>query len=447
MTSQGEKKEVSLARLMRFLYAVHDYGVENVRLETYLKNHPPPLSEESFQEALKILTETESFILRFNKEKYLRDGLLRLGSPEGRYDYSFHTTERLSRKYRYVDRRRVLAGIFHKIVGREKNHARRHELVLNFLAKGIFQARTQPLTRNKAMIYDPVILLELHNMRCGNINRIACDLFSSVGYKTRVVQLFGHVISEIYYDSAWHYFDADTVLNSNSTARINGVIPDTKTLSKNPHLLDLKDFYVDVQFDRVTKWDVRRNYPCGVFVFLKSQDASPLYYVKTATPLQELNEYYGWNYYTTEKAGDIAFSYTSRRFPFWQPSLPFVDRITVERGKVSLDCRSVDLDKDLLGYRLFIGTRSRGWEYSRYFCGEGVKKHVRPVPILDPVSYDRINRMPPSDVALVASPDGKFGIDLPRGTYFMTVMAYDRHGEEIGKSWYMPSNEIMVSVP
>ena len=446
LTGLFEKKDESLARFIRYLYAAHDYGVENVKLQEYLKKHPSPLSDESFREALKILTETELYIRQFDKKKYIEDGLKRITSPEGRYDYIPQQIENLFRKYRYVDRRRVLAGIFHKIVGEEKDHTRRHELVLDFLAKGIFHSlETQPLNRDGSMVYDPIVLLEFHSMMCGNINRIACDLFSCIGYKARAVQLSGHVIGEIYYDSTWHYFDADTVLNANSIVKINGVIPDTKTLSKNPHLLDKNDIYQESYFNHSMAWSPF--YP-GVYVFRFKSGEYPLYYVKTATPIQELNEYYGWNYYSTVKAEDIAISSTTEPCPSFQPSLTFVDNISLCPGKVSLSCRAIDNDSDLLGYRLFISTQSRGWDYNRYFCGEDVKKYIRPRPELDPAAYDRINRMPSSEVALVESDaKGKFDLSLPRGTYFMTIMAFDRHGEKIGKRWYTPSNELVISVP
>lgn len=49
-------------------------------------------------------------------------------------------------------------------------------------------------------------------MKCGQVNRILCDLINSVEATAHVVQLNGHVISEFYYDYDWHCFDADVFL-------------------------------------------------------------------------------------------------------------------------------------------------------------------------------------------------------------------------------------------
>lgn len=55
-------------------------------------------------------------------------------------------------------------------------------------------------------------MLEIKAMKCGQVNRILCDLINSVEATAHVVQLNGHVISEFYYDYDWHCFDADVFL-------------------------------------------------------------------------------------------------------------------------------------------------------------------------------------------------------------------------------------------
>jgi hypothetical protein len=65
----------------------------------------------------------------------------------------------------------------------------------------------KPMHEDKTMVMDPLILLKLNEMRYSQVDRVAVDLFEAVGYQARVVQLGGHVIAEIFYESDWHYFD------------------------------------------------------------------------------------------------------------------------------------------------------------------------------------------------------------------------------------------------
>ena len=60
---------------------------------------------------------------------------------------------------------------------------------------------------DKSIVKDPLVLLELGEMRCGHVAGLAVDLFDAMGYEGRLVQLSCHVIAEIKYDGRWHYFD------------------------------------------------------------------------------------------------------------------------------------------------------------------------------------------------------------------------------------------------
>ena len=459
----SEPRDSILRRFAEKLYTANDPCVKNVRFEALLadfcfrrdqrlqyrlarrkkikRKHILEMKDREYQEALDFLVDTELYIAKFDKDKYCQEGLGRLTSPPGTHDYSYAAVEELFRKHRFVDRRRALSGIFFKIVGDEKDHTRRHELVLDFLAQGVLHGLEQPLNREKALVYDPIVLLDLHNMRCGNINRIACDLFSSVGYKTRVVQLFNHVISEIYYDSSWHYFDADTVLNANGIVKIVGKIPDTKTLSENPHLWDKKDFY----FDSVFRSHSRSlggafAYQCHIFRFPPGK--YPAYYIKTATPVEEFSVEYGWNYYIMKKADDITCSPAGPIL--YRPSAPFLEKLSVQGGKITISCRSKNYNNDLQGYKLFVSKKSRGWEYLFHFCDEAVKPYIHPISVFTAAHYKSMGEPLPSEILQLKSADGHFSFDLPPGIYYITCKAYGRHGGE--DSWTLPSNEIQVRI-
>ena len=96
----------------------------------------------------------------------------------------------------------------------------------------------QPMYPNGTMVSDPLVLLQLGEMRCGQVARLAVDLFSAAGYQARVVQLGGHVIAEVYYGKNWHYFDADMFGGGQTVFNPDGSIPSVVQLSQSPYLID-----------------------------------------------------------------------------------------------------------------------------------------------------------------------------------------------------------------
>lgn len=124
-------------------------------------------------------------------------------------DYDFDRLSEYEEKYCGIDRKRALAGIFYKVCDGELSDTERHKKIWAFCSKVSYHSYLQPVAEDGQALYDPILLLELHEMKCGQVARLGCDLLSAVGYKTRLVQLGGHVIAEVYYDSSWHYIDAD----------------------------------------------------------------------------------------------------------------------------------------------------------------------------------------------------------------------------------------------
>ena len=82
-----------------------------------------------------------------------------------------------------------------------------------------------PVYPNGQMVEDPLVLLQLGEMQCGQMASLAVDLFAAAGYQGRLVQLGGHVIAEIYYGQNWHYFDADLFGNGETVFNPDGSIP------------------------------------------------------------------------------------------------------------------------------------------------------------------------------------------------------------------------------
>ena len=125
-----------------------------------------------------------------------------------------------------MDRIEFLQCLFSWLTKRCTNDKDRHLAVLNFLSRvSIHNPFATPKYDDEIFVTDPIVLLEIGLMQCGQVNRIGHDIFASVGYKTRLVNLKNHTISEIFYNDNWHYFDADTI--SNGLCILN---PDTEEI-------------------------------------------------------------------------------------------------------------------------------------------------------------------------------------------------------------------------
>lgn len=405
------------------------------------------ISDDELKKAIGILVDTEKYINNFDVNEYIQIGIdyqneiFQVSLAEEESDaYNIDVIDSLFEKYENVDRKRALAGIFNKIVGEETNNTKRHEKVLDFLAKGILHnPKRQPLTREGDMMFDPIVLLELHDMRCGNTNRIGCDLFSSVGYETRVVQLYHHQIGEIYYDGQWHYFDADTILNSDDIVKINGIIPSINELSNQPYLIDKVNFcYDEIIYNTKLGWEGQWIYPSYVFTDTTGDD--PVYYCKNATDIESLNDFYGWNYYDTVSNDglNILDSY------FCQPGIPYIDTVAINDNICHIEYTVEDYDNDLMGYVIYVSNKSREWEYLYQYCTNDVKKYI--LNQYMPAQYDNINKLPPSDVLIDTTVNNYCDLHLSSGTYYVSIMGFDQHGLDIGKRWYKPSNELVIKI-
>ncbi len=59
-------------------------------------------------------------------------------------------------------------------------------------------------------VLDPVLFFNSYGVTyCSMIAQMNCSIWESRGLKHRVVDLSGHVVSEVFYDGAWHMFDND----------------------------------------------------------------------------------------------------------------------------------------------------------------------------------------------------------------------------------------------
>jgi hypothetical protein len=394
---------------------------------------------------------TQEFIKNLDISKYERNGSdftnpayspLRLGIPMDKldivYDYDFDRLKKVESELEGVDRKVVLQHIFSVVTEGKKTNTEKHKAILKFLHKSsLHNALLQPMYPDKRMVTDPLVLLELAEMRCGHVARIAVDLFESVGYKARLVQLGAHVIAEIYYDDNWHMFDGDFLGNGETPLDPNGNIPSVVSMSLN-------NIYNIDAVAQEHKGD--GNYYLSYYYYNKDayRGYGPMFYIKTAKDNEKLNKFYGWNYYITENDKERKLYDFS---PLRQPGAPKIKKVKlVDNLNIHVEWYpSKDDDNDLLGYRVYVSENSRGWNYSGFSGSESSKNFWSSEQGWKPEMYENLFRQPPHEIALLKTRDNFITIAAEKGkTYFITIMPYDKHGESVGKKLYFMSNEIRI---
>lgn len=385
---------------------------------------------------------------------------LRLKKPLNKidvvYDYDFPLLERTFRALRGVDRGQALGKIFGRVTRGAGTGTEKHLAVLRFLQEASYHnAWIQPMHPDRQAVFDPLVLLELNEMRCGQVSRVAVDLFEAAGYRGRVAQVGGHVLAEVYYDGDWHYFDGDVFDAGGVIRDADGSIPSIAELSRHPERLDRAAHYIGFN-PQTAVWAARPGrparsspYPSSYYFGRKAYGSlRPAFYVKSATAAAaQASRFYGWNWWTTVPNTAIKLADMPIRS---QPGAPLWRSVKVQRrddGRVTVDLawrRAVDRDGDVVEYRVFVGRRSRGWQLDRLVSDRSVAAYVRGLG-WRPAEYSALGRPLPADVGRFRTPGTQLRIALPRGgTYYVSVTAADRYGISIGKRIFFASEELTI---
>jgi hypothetical protein len=419
--------------------------------------------DKSANEDLK----TKEYITNLDISKFERNGSdyanpkydpLRLGKPMKQidrvYDYDFEYIARTEKYLEGIDRKRVLKHIFETITNGARTNTEKHLRILKFLNKSSYHNDIQPMYNDGHAVFDPLVLLELSEMRCGQVNRIAVDLFASAGIKGRLVQVGHHVLAEVFYDRSWHYFDAGLFGNDETVLNEDGSIPSFVELSKTPYLIDSLAHYFESPLSpfRVTLKRSGFDYYPSYFYFGKASytEGTVVYYEKTATEDQEGNKLYGWNFHKTIDDNEREL-YDMKKF--YQPGAVTFKHIHVNPHK---DNRSIlylewsaaqDSDNDLLGYKAYVSENSRNWSYNEFSGPKKLRKFWSNANGWKPEMYERLFKEPPHEIAFIKTDQTYIDIPLDKTkTYYITVMPYDAHGESVGKVLYRMSEEIKVTI-
>jgi len=358
------------------------------------------------------------------------------------YDYDFARLKQVSYRLEKVDRRAALKAIFDKVTAWSRTDTERHLAILKFLHKTAFQTWIQPMYEDRSAVYDPIVLLELSEMRCGTVARIGVDMFEAAGYPGRIVQAVSHQSAEIFYDNDWHLFEAD-LAGGGQSIMIDGRILSIAELSRNPYLIDAVPTHFEIL---VAPHPYKRSltYP-SYFFFSKEayRGMEPSVYYKDATPEQMATDrWYGWMLYRTNKDESRKLSVIPRKY---EPDPPKLTKVRIIGGRARISWKqALDADGDLLGYRVYISKYSRGWNYQEFSGKEEIRRYWRGG--WKPGMYDAMFREPPSDAGLITTSKTSVEFDLPAGeTRFITVMPFDKHGESVGRKLYNMSEELTLT--
>lgn len=405
-------------------------------------------------------TATPAYLARLDVARFERNGtrytdpdlspyriLPTLTERDVTYHYDFARLAAVEDRLRGVHRRTALRAIFDRVTAGAATPTDRHLAVLRFLHKASFHNRIQPMQPDGRSVFDPLVLLELGEMRCGHVNRVAADLFRAKGMPARLVQVAFHVLAEVYYDDTWHYFDADIFGNGEAVRLADGRIPSMAELARHPESIDALASYREPDHTNAVPTD-GKFYPSWYYFAAPAYAASgvaPGYIEKRATEAQEDGSpMYGWEYDAVVPDPDRPL--TADRAPRVTPAPPV---LTAVRCTPDGAGRRLTLawhpSARAAGYRVFVGRESRGWNYDGPSLPAELMRFKSRPGRWRPEMYPARFRLPPADVARVDTPEPGVSLWLPpQVPVYVTVMPYDAYGESVGRTLYPMTEELLI---
>jgi hypothetical protein len=433
-----------------------------------------------------------------------------IGAPI--YDYS--RLEQVEQTLSKIDRQSVLQRLFDEITRNSKTNVERQTAIIEFGHKSLqhdsyiqplnydlkIRAQTGRFVEDGTDVRDPLVLLELAEGRCGQVNKLIADIWHSLGFRVRLLGVNSHTSGELMYEGQWHYNDAglfgsrEIPLMPVTTGSTIMKVPSFEEMAATPSLVDQLALYVGVYQGNRFPYGVSAEY-ASLWYF---EDLKGNYITiekgAAADARAQGSRDYGWNSFVL---GQITWIKRINTEPHnTQPSPPLINQVasnsTANGGSVTIGWQSsfdnirmqVDsqgkpvltsngavsygwfspdppskLYSDVVGYRVYVATTSRGWNYNVYNGFDSVAANVQPFKasnaIWNPTMYDARYSTPPRDVMTLWAPatatqlgaNELVSIKLPAsGTYYITVMAIDSKGLAIGKNNYLQSEEMKITI-
>ncbi|OLP16499.1 hypothetical protein BST81_21210 [Leptolyngbya sp. 'hensonii'] len=208
--------------------------------------------------------------------------------------------------------------------------------IIAFVQQAIFRDPVaQPLEPQTGALPDPLTILISARGRCGHIAKVLVALFNAVGLDARILQLKKHIAAEVKLTDRWVIVDADAFKHGIIPVNQRGEMLTLEELTEHPYQLD--------RFP-ATGWMLQ---PGSRFTQgIRGEQVNG--YVD-ALPFEQRG--YTSGYYVPAAWG-------------YPPSLPVITQFEAHGQAFILKWTSSVVQEDtLVGYRVRVGTRSRGWCY------------------------------------------------------------------------------------
>ena len=372
----------------------------------------------------------------------------RLGIPKETinytYDFDFDSIDRLKKRFRNVCRYEVLQAVAKKICAGCNTDTERHLAILQFCQEVGFHGPLQAMIRKwigrSELVTDPLILMLVNEMRCGQVARLACDLATACGIESRCVSLDGHVIGELFYDGAWHYLDADSAGAGLCVRMSDGSIPSVRRLSENPSLLDSVPAYFDLTYPGRPISGAAPSRSHAYFGGEKNE--ANLYYFKRSHPLRRRDPVtWSWTDLEMEKpdwiiAPDLPFRHT--------PGMAFFESVDLGDESVRIQWRHGAVPEDSpVRYEIHVNSKPRGFRYSTFYGSEEARSYWDDAGWV-PEMYSALYTPVEGDLLVLST--AETSIELPRQerVTYVTVVARDRYHESVGRVLFYSSNELRI---
>ncbi len=228
------------------------------------------------------------------------------------------------------------------IVGEESDEEQVVRRIIRFVQKAVFRDPVaQPLLEDGSMP-DGLTALLCARGRCGHTARILVDLLEHAGFDARVRQFPQHVIAEARCGGRWVVADADAFKGGIIPQETDGRLLSMEEIEAHPYVLDRYP---------PTGWMIRPNSRHSKGFFGRQVRG----YVDALEP---------------DQRGFVSGYYVPRARGY-PPSLPEIRRFEASRGRFVLSWTASRVREGrVLGYRVRVGTRSRGWTYDDVFLAE-----------------------------------------------------------------------------
>lgn len=269
--------------------------------------------------------------------------------------------------------------------------------LIRFVQDAVFRDPvSQPLTETGA-VPDALTALMCARGRCGHTSAILVELCKQLGLDARLRQFPRHIIAEAKADGRWVLADADAFKNGVIPVNREGRLLTWEEVDGNPYQLDRYP---------ATGWFIRPNSRFTQDAFGNKVAG----YVDALAPDQRG---YVSGYYAEKAQG----------FP---PAVPEIVRFEVKEGHFRLEWTPVSVKEDrLLGYRVSVGTASRGWSYELPGPGETILQAT------------------PADVLSAETRETGIDGDAPAdaGPLFAAVTAFSSRIDKEPDTYFWPSEE------